>query len=137
MHAVQGVMFFAHVIAICINNNVFCFFCSGNGRPFAMEVLNPRIVSPDSSLLKEIQNIINRGEGLNAAKDVEVALLTQVYSYLCAFTQKDTHSLFSLYFLSSLRPSVLYGKPCRPKPRKSARATAAWCGVSVPSPETC
>ena len=43
-----------------------------------MEVLNPRIVSPDSSLLKEIQNIINRGEGLNAAKDVEVALLTQV-----------------------------------------------------------
>jgi len=61
-----------------------------------MEVLNPRIVSPDSSLLKEIQNIINRGEGLNAAKDVEVALLTQVhiiYQFFFLFS-----SLFSIHF---------------------------------------
>lgn len=51
---------------------------AGNGRPFAMEVLDPKIVSPDSELLAKIQAIINRGDGLNASKDVEVALLTQV-----------------------------------------------------------
>jgi len=45
-----------------------------------MEVLDPKIISPSRELLVKIQNIINRGEGLNAAKDVEVALLTQVFT---------------------------------------------------------
>lgn len=50
--------------------------CAGNGRPFAMEVLDPAVVAPTQQQLDAIRDAVNRGEGLNAEKDVEVAHLS-------------------------------------------------------------
>lgn len=43
-----------------------------------MEVLDPAILFPDQALLDAVRDSVNRGEGLNSEKDVELALLTLV-----------------------------------------------------------
>jgi len=141
---------FSHYLAFII--------FAGNGRPFAMEVLDPKIISPSRELLVKIQNIINRGEGLNAAKDVEVALLTQVYKCLCSCVYCCVCALLTcvvqsrasgikcrvLLFtnlahahLAHLRRNAARGRRCRRKPRRSGRVTPAWCGASARSPGRC
>ncbi|KAJ1431001.1 hypothetical protein B484DRAFT_45470 [Ochromonadaceae sp. CCMP2298] len=49
--------------------------CLGNGRPFALEVLNPSILYPSLSLLQSVVRMVNSGQGLNQDRDVELALL--------------------------------------------------------------
>lgn len=43
-----------------------------------MEVQDPAVIYPDQVLLDAVRDRINRGEGLNAEKDVEVVLLKVV-----------------------------------------------------------
>lgn len=53
--------------------------CLGNGRPFIMEVLkSKRRVTEE--ILKSIRDEINNKQGLNAAGDVDVKVLTHVRS---------------------------------------------------------
>lgn len=43
-----------------------------------MEVLDPTNIFPDAALLASIADSINAGDGMNAEKDIEVALLEMV-----------------------------------------------------------
>jgi hypothetical protein len=53
-------------------------FFTGNGRPFAMEVCNPGVLFPTQDMLNSVCEYINSGQGINGAKDVELALLKAV-----------------------------------------------------------
>jgi hypothetical protein len=43
-----------------------------------MEVQDPAVIYPDQATLDAVRDRINRGEGLNSEKDVEVVLLKVV-----------------------------------------------------------
>jgi hypothetical protein len=105
---------------------------AGNGRPFAMVVLDPAIIYPDQALLDSVRDAVNRGEGLNAEKDVELALLTLVSSVSSRniFWRRWAPSQRYVSY-SDARRIASAGRQCKPRPKKRGRATAVWCGWSA------
>ena len=48
-----------------------------------MEVLDPAVIRPGQQLLERARCSVNSGEGLNAEKDVELVLLSEVSVSAC------------------------------------------------------